>query len=124
MLLVGFAMFGIFYFVTLYFQNVLGYSALEAGVRSLPLTMMVIFVAPIAGRLSGRVPPRYQMTVGMLMMTAGLLLLSRLRGGQLLQHDLARVRARRRRHRDDDAGRVGGRRWARSTTPRRASPPA
>ena len=77
-LMVGFAMFGIFYFVTLYFQNVLGYSALQAGVRSLPLTMMVIFVAPIAGRMSGRVPPRYQMTVGMLMMTAGLLQLSRL----------------------------------------------
>ena len=77
-LLVGFAMFGIFYFVTLYFQNVLGYSALEAGVRSLPLTMMVIFVAPMAGRLSGKVPPRYQMTIGMLMMTVGLLLLSRL----------------------------------------------
>ena len=54
-LMVGFAMFGIFYFVTLYFQNVLGYSALQAGVRSLPLTMMVIFVAPIAGRLSGKV---------------------------------------------------------------------
>jgi EmrB/QacA subfamily drug resistance transporter len=77
-LMVGFAMFGIFYFVTLYFQNVLGYSALEAGVRSLPLTMMVIFVAPIAGRMSGRVPPRYQMTVGMLMMTVALLILSRL----------------------------------------------
>jgi EmrB/QacA subfamily drug resistance transporter len=77
-LFVGFAMFGIFYFVTLYFQNVLGYSALEAGVRSLPMTMMVIFVAPIAGRLSGKVQPRYQMTVGMLMMTAGLLQLSRL----------------------------------------------
>ncbi|MDX6523525.1 MAG: hypothetical protein QOI17_1038 [Gaiellales bacterium] len=77
-LFVGFAMFGIFYFVTLYFQNVLGYSALEAGVRSLPMTMMVIFVAPIAGRLSGRIQPRFQMTVGMLMMTAGLLQLSRL----------------------------------------------
>jgi len=76
--LVGFSMFGIFYFVTLYFQNVLGYSALEAGVRSLPMTMMVIFVAPLAGRMSGRVGPRRQMTVGMLMMSAGLLVLSRL----------------------------------------------
>jgi EmrB/QacA subfamily drug resistance transporter len=76
--LVGFSMFGIFYFVTLYFQNVLGYSALEAGVRSLPMTMMVIFVAPLAGRLSGKIGPRYQMTVGMLMMTAGLLQLSQL----------------------------------------------
>jgi hypothetical protein len=47
-------------------------------VRSLPLTMMVIFVAPIAGRLSGKIQPRFQMTVGMLMMSAGLLQLSRL----------------------------------------------
>ncbi|MDX6550172.1 MAG: hypothetical protein QOJ31_856, partial [Gaiellales bacterium] len=52
--------------------------ALEAGVRSLPMTMMVIFVAPVAGRLSGKIGPRIQMTVGMLMMTAGLLVLSRL----------------------------------------------
>ena len=108
-LMVGFAMFGIFYFVTLYFQNVLGYSALQAGVRSLPLTMMVIFVAPIAGRMSGRVPPRYQMTVGMLLMTAGLLLLSRLQVDSSYNMIWPRVHPRRRRHRHDDAGRVGGR---------------
>jgi EmrB/QacA subfamily drug resistance transporter len=77
-LLVGFAMFGIFYFITLYFQNVLGYSAMEAGVRSLPMTMMVLFVAPLAGRANIKVGPRPLMTVGMLMMTACLLQLSRL----------------------------------------------
>jgi EmrB/QacA subfamily drug resistance transporter len=78
---VGFAMFGIFYFITLYFQNVLGYSALEAGVRSLPMTMMVLFVAPIAGRLNQRVGPRPLMTAGMLMLSACLLQLSRLEVG-------------------------------------------
>ena len=49
------------------------YQLMQSGVRSLPMTMMVMFVAPLAGRLSGKIGPRYQMTVGMLMMTAGLL---------------------------------------------------
>ena len=77
-LMVGFAMFGVIYFITLYFQNVQGYSPMEAGVRSLPLTMMVIIVAPIAGRLNTKVGPRPLMSIGMLMMTIGLLGLSRL----------------------------------------------
>src|SRR3954469_14849111 len=76
--LVGFAMFGVIYFITLYFQNVQGYSPMQAGVRSLPLTMMVIIVAPIAGRLNTKIGPRPLMSAGMLMMTIGLLGLSRL----------------------------------------------
>jgi Na+/melibiose symporter-like transporter len=77
-LMVGFAMFGVIYFITLYFQNVQGYSPMQAGVRSLPLTMMVIIVAPIAGRLNTKIGPRPLMSAGMLMMTIGLLGLSRL----------------------------------------------
>ena len=76
--LVGFAMFGVIYFITLYFQNVQGYSPMEAGVRSLPMTMMVIFTAPIAGRLNTKTGPRPLMTIGMLMMGCALLGLSRL----------------------------------------------
>ena len=44
--------------LTLYIQNALGYSPLEAGVRFLPLSLLSFLVAPIAGRLSARVPIR------------------------------------------------------------------
>ena len=52
MLLVALAMFGVFFFVSLYMQNVLGYSAVEAGAAFLPMTLLIIVVAPIAGRAS------------------------------------------------------------------------
>ena len=71
--------------------------------RSLPLTMMVIFVAPIAGRRSGRVPPRYQMTIGMSMMTVALLILSRLEVNSSYNMIWPALRAGGRRHRNDDA---------------------
>jgi EmrB/QacA subfamily drug resistance transporter len=76
--LVGFAMFGIIYFITLYMQNIRGYSALESGVRTLPMTLIVILIAPIAGRLSTRIGPRPLMVGGMLIMSLGLASLTRL----------------------------------------------
>jgi EmrB/QacA subfamily drug resistance transporter len=56
--LVTFAMFGMFLFIALYMQNVLGYSPLEAGVRFLPTTLVVMGLGPVAGRLSDRIGPR------------------------------------------------------------------
>ena len=53
--IVTFAMLGMFFFMALYMQNILGYSPLEAGVRFLPTTLMVVIVAPIAGRLIDRI---------------------------------------------------------------------
>ncbi|MDX6618589.1 MAG: hypothetical protein QOK36_975 [Gaiellales bacterium] len=76
--LVGFSMFGIIYFLTLYMQNVRGYSAIESGVRTLPMTMMVIMIAPLAGKLSPRIGPRPLMAGGMLIMAIGLGALTRL----------------------------------------------
>ncbi len=69
-LLVALAMFGVFFFVSLYMQNILGYSAVEAGASFLPMTILIILVAPIAGRLSDRVGSRGLMTVGMMMLSA------------------------------------------------------
>jgi EmrB/QacA subfamily drug resistance transporter len=69
---ISFAMLAVFFFVTLYMQNILGYSALEAGVRSLPSTVLIIVTAPIAGRLADRVEPRNLIVVGMLLVAASL----------------------------------------------------
>jgi predicted MFS family arabinose efflux permease len=79
--LVGFALFGVIYFLTLYFQNVKGYSALEAGARTLPNTLMVMLVGPFAGRLNARFGPRVLMTGGMLMAVVALAGLSRITVG-------------------------------------------
>ena len=76
--LIGIGLFGVIFYLTLYFQNVKGYSPQEAGVRSLPMTMMILFVAPLGGRLVTRVGPRALMTAGMLMAAVGLFGLSRL----------------------------------------------
>jgi EmrB/QacA subfamily drug resistance transporter len=71
--IVSFAMLGMFFFLTLYMQNVLHYSPLEAGVRFLPTTLMVIVIAPIAGRWTDRIGPRPLMTAGLGLVTASLL---------------------------------------------------
>ena len=78
MLLVGLAMFGTFFFVSLYLQNVLHYSPTQAGATFLPMTMLIIVVAPQAGRLSDKVGPRWFMASGMTFVAASLLLFSRL----------------------------------------------
>jgi EmrB/QacA subfamily drug resistance transporter len=71
--IVSFAMLGMFFFLTLYMQNILRYSPLEAGIRFLPTTLMVIVVAPIAGRWTDRIGPRPLMTAGLALVTASLL---------------------------------------------------
>src|SRR5919109_666534 len=52
------SLFALFLYLTLYLQNYLGLSPLEAGVRYLPITLASFFVAPIAGALLSRGPAR------------------------------------------------------------------
>jgi EmrB/QacA subfamily drug resistance transporter len=77
-LLVTLAMFGVFFFMSIYMQNVLGYSATKTGAAFLPMTILIILIAPIAGRSSDRIGSRALMTVGMLCLAASLVLFSRL----------------------------------------------
>jgi len=77
-LLVSLAMFGIFFFVSLYMQNILGYSPVHTGVVFLPMTMLVIVSAPLAGKLTDLIGPRWPISAGMLLLTASLVLFSRL----------------------------------------------
>jgi EmrB/QacA subfamily drug resistance transporter len=76
--LVGLAMFGIFFYNSLFLQNVLGYSAIKTGATFLPMTGLIILVAPAAGRLSDRIGPRWLMGAGMTLLTASLLLFATL----------------------------------------------
>ncbi len=77
-LLVSLAMFGVFFFISLYLQNILGYSAVRAGAAFLPMTLLIIVVAPIAGRLADRAGSRWLMTTGMVLLALHLLLFARL----------------------------------------------
>jgi EmrB/QacA subfamily drug resistance transporter len=67
------SIFAMFLYLTLYIQDVLGYTALQAGLRFLPVTLLSFIVAPIAGRLSVRMPVRYLLGGGLLLVSAGLL---------------------------------------------------
>ncbi len=78
MLLVALAMFGVFFFVSLYMQNVLGYSAVQAGAAFLPMTILIILVAPVAGKLSDRYGSRWLMSIGMVLLSVQLLYFSQL----------------------------------------------
>jgi EmrB/QacA subfamily drug resistance transporter len=65
--------FAMFLYLTLYIQDVLGYSPLQAGLRFLPSTLLSFVVAPIAGKLSVRVPVRLLLGCGLVLIGIGLL---------------------------------------------------
>src|SRR4051794_13911449 len=77
-LLVSLAMFGVFFFVSLFMQNVLGYSAVKAGAAFLPMTILIILVAPLAGRVSDRLGSRWLMSAGMTLVGCSLLVYAQL----------------------------------------------
>ena len=70
--IVSFAMLAMFFFLALYMQNIRGYSPLQAGMRFLPSTVMIIVIAPLAGRLADRVGSRPLMTFGLLCVSGAL----------------------------------------------------
>ncbi len=59
MLIVGAAIFAMFLFLSLFIQDVLGYSPLKAGVAFLPFTFGIVFAAQTASALASRVDPRW-----------------------------------------------------------------
>jgi MFS family permease len=75
------ALFSMFFFVTLYLQQVLGDDALQAGLSFLPTTLAVFTASSLAPRLVARLGIRRVVTIGMLSATAGLLILTGVRPG-------------------------------------------
>src|SRR4051794_3111325 len=82
-------MISLFLYIVLYLQNVLGYSPLETGVRFLPLSITSFFVAPLAGRLSARLPARVLLGTGLVIVGVGLLLQGGISDGDDWTHLLA-----------------------------------
>ena len=74
---VSFSMLAMFFFMALYMQNILGYSPLEAGIRFLPSTVVIIVAAPLAGRLTDRIGARIPIAVGLTLVAIALYLQSR-----------------------------------------------
>ncbi|HEX5851740.1 MAG TPA: MFS transporter [Solirubrobacteraceae bacterium] len=70
--------FAMFLYLTLYIQDVLGYTPLQAGLRFLPTTLLSFAVAPIAGKLSVRLPVRLLLGSGLLLIGLGLIAMTTL----------------------------------------------
>jgi predicted MFS family arabinose efflux permease len=75
------SLFALFLYLTLYLQNYLGYSPIEAGLRYLPITVASFVAAPLAGALLGRLHARVILAVGLGMAGGGLLLMTGLDAG-------------------------------------------
>jgi EmrB/QacA subfamily drug resistance transporter len=69
----GSAVFAMWYFVSRYLQQVLGYSAIEAGLAFLPMTAGIAIASTIAGRLSGRIGAGRVLSGGMTLIAIGML---------------------------------------------------
>jgi EmrB/QacA subfamily drug resistance transporter len=77
----SFAVFALFLYLTLYLQNVLGYSPLQAGLRFLPITALSFLVAPLSGKVSAYLPPRLLLGAGLGCAGLALLLMHGLSSG-------------------------------------------
>ncbi|MGH8905084.1 MAG: MFS transporter [Egibacteraceae bacterium] len=70
-----------FFLLVVALQQVVGYSPLQAGAATLPVTVLMMTLSARAGQLAQRIGPRVPMTVGPLLLAGGLLLMSRIGAG-------------------------------------------
>ncbi|HET6997685.1 MAG TPA: MFS transporter, partial [Solirubrobacterales bacterium] len=80
-ILVGASLFSMFFFISLYMQQVLGYSAIHAGLSYLPLALTIIFAAALGSQLVTKFGYKPVLAVGLLFIVAGLLWFSRVSVG-------------------------------------------
>jgi EmrB/QacA subfamily drug resistance transporter len=80
-LLVGGSLFSMFFFITLYMQQVLGYSPIEAGLSYLPLALMIIVASGVASQLVTRIGFKPVLAAGMVLIAAALVWFSQVSVG-------------------------------------------
>src|SRR4029079_10612539 len=71
--LIAFALFGFIFMATQYLQFILGYSALAAGVHTLPFAAAVMVTAPVSSKLVERLGTKLVVSFGLMMFAAGML---------------------------------------------------
>jgi EmrB/QacA subfamily drug resistance transporter len=86
--LVGASLFSMFFFISLYMQQVLGYSAIHAGLSYLPLALTIMASAGIASGLVTKVGYKPVLAVGLLFIVAGLAWFSRISVGGSFTSDI------------------------------------
>lgn len=69
---IAIGMLGIFLPFSIYLQSVLGFSALKAGLTMAPASLVSMFVAPVAGRMSDRIGGKYILMAGLLLFAGGM----------------------------------------------------
>jgi predicted MFS family arabinose efflux permease len=77
-LLVGLSLFAVFFFLTLYMQQVLRFTPLQAGFAYLPFTVGIVVASGVGAALVTRTGVKWLLAVGLFVMAAGLLLMARL----------------------------------------------
>jgi len=75
-LVIMFGLLGVIFLVLLFLQIVLGFSAIKAGLSMLPLPLVIILVAPVAGRMTDRIGGRWILFAGTLISALGIYLMS------------------------------------------------
>ncbi|TDO49700.1 EmrB/QacA subfamily drug resistance transporter [Kribbella sp. VKM Ac-2571] len=78
MLIVGAAMFSMFYFLGIYVQSIMGYSAIKTGLSFLPFSFGIVAAAQVASTLVARMDPRWISGAGGVLVSAGMFGFSRL----------------------------------------------
>jgi len=95
-LLVGMSLFSMFFFISLYMQQVLGYSALKAGIAYLPLAVSIILSAGAASQLVTKLGFKTSLIIGTLFIAAGLAWFSQVSVGGSFVADVLGHRSSRR----------------------------
>jgi EmrB/QacA subfamily drug resistance transporter len=68
----GFGMFGLFVPLVIYLQSVQGMSALKSGLTFAPMSLLSMFVAPVAGRMADKIGGKYLLLAGLTLFATGM----------------------------------------------------
>jgi EmrB/QacA subfamily drug resistance transporter len=71
-------LYSLFFYLTLYLQNFLGFDSLQAGLRTLPMSALVLLGAPLAGKLTDKFGPKWFVVIALAMLSVSVFLMTRI----------------------------------------------